>query len=134
MENLFEKALRSKLRFQVKGEITLEALWSVSKDVLIEYENQLKKIVESYAQSTRRMRVSRTKEQSENELRLAIVTYIIDTFEKEEDALSINKALDKEEQELLELKHNLLQEQKKKMTIDELNAQLAAIQQRKKSV
>lgn len=59
-------------------------------DQLIKYEEQLNEIVEGYGKSTRRSKVGRkTKTQEQDELRLAIVSSVLDTRIKEqEDATS----------------------------------------------
>jgi len=83
--NVFEQASRDKLRFDLSGQISTEQLWDVKLDNLISYEEGLAETVESYGKSTRRKAGRKTKEQELNELRLAIVTSILDTRIKEQE-------------------------------------------------
>jgi len=98
MDNIFEKASRVALRFDLNGQISTEQLWKANLTALVDFEQQLTEVVESYGKSTRRTRQARTVAQETNELRLAIVTYIIDVREKEaEDA--VNAAAIKEQRQ-----------------------------------
>ena len=94
--NIFELASRLKLRFNFNGTVSVEQLWDVKQDnldSLITYEEQLTEVVESYGKSTRRKAGRKTKEQELNELRLAIVSAILDTKIKErEEEMEASKA------------------------------------------
>ena len=83
--NIFEQASREQLRFDLQGQISTEQLWKVNLDNLITYEEQLSGVVESYGKATRRKAGRKTKEQESNELRLAIVTSVLDTRVKEQE-------------------------------------------------
>lgn len=93
--NIFEQASRDKLRFDVDGRISVEQLWTVKMQSLINFEQTLTEMVEGYGKSTRRTRQTRTEEQRANELRLAIVTHILDVREAEAEAAT-NAAATKE--------------------------------------
>jgi len=98
MDNIFEKASRVKLRFDINGQISTEQLWDVKMNNLVDFEQQLTEVVEGYGKSTRRTRQARTVAQEMNELRLAIVSYVLDVREKEtEDA--VNAAAVKEQKQ-----------------------------------
>jgi hypothetical protein len=84
--NVFEQASREALRFNLQGNISTEQLWDVKIDNLITYEEQLSEVVEAYGKSTRRKAGRKTKEQELNELRLAIVTSVLDTRIEEQEA------------------------------------------------
>lgn len=86
--NIFEQASRERLRFDLSGQISTEQLWDVKLDNLISYEEKLTETVESYGKSTRRKAGRKTKEQELNELRLAIVTSVLDTRIKEQEEAS----------------------------------------------
>lgn len=84
----FEQASRLKLRFNFRGNVGVEQLWDVKDSdlgELITYEEQLSEVVESYGKSTRRKAGRKTKDQELNELRLAIVSHILDTRIKEQE-------------------------------------------------
>jgi hypothetical protein len=94
--NIFEKATREKLRFETaKGLLSVESIWSLNLDSLIDLESDLTLVVDSYGKQTRRNRTGRTKDQELNELRLAIVTHAIDTKEAEITAAA-NEAQNKQ--------------------------------------
>lgn len=84
--SIFEKASRVKLRFNTQqGPVSVENLWTASVSSLINLEEQLTEVVESYGKTTRRKTI-KNEEQKANELRLEIVTHIIDTLEAEKKA------------------------------------------------
>ena len=86
--SIFEKASRVKLRFNTQqGPVSVENLWTASISSLINLEEQLTEVVESYGKTTRRKTI-KNEEQKANELRLEIVTHIIDTLEAENKANS----------------------------------------------
>lgn len=86
--SIFEKASRVKLRFNTQqGPVSVENLWTASISSLINLEEQLTETVESYGKTTRRKTI-KGEEQKLNELRLEIVTHIIDTLEAENKANS----------------------------------------------
>ncbi len=93
--NIFEQASRVKLRFDVNGQVSVEQLWTVNMQSLTNFEQTLTEMVEGYGKSTRRTRQTRTAEQTANELRLAIVTHILDVREAEAEAAT-NAAATKE--------------------------------------
>lgn len=96
MNNIFETASRLKLRFDINGQISTEQLWDAKIPALVDYEQQLTEVVEGYGKSTRRTRAARTITQEMNELRLAIVSYVLDVREKEA-ADEVNAAAVKEQ-------------------------------------
>lgn len=118
--NIFEQASRERLRFDLSGQISTEQLWDVKLDNLISYEESLAETVESYGKSTRRKAGRKTKEQELNELRLAIVTAVLDTRIKEQEeakeALQ-NKAHNQKIMDLIAAKQD---EELKSMSAEEL--------------
>lgn len=101
--NIFEQASRVKLRFDVNGQISVEQLWTVNMQSLANYEQTLTEMVESYGKFTRRTRQTRTAEQNANELRLAIVTHILDVREAEQAEATNAAAIKEHNQRILEL-------------------------------
>ena len=80
---MFEKASRKQLRFNTTaGSVSVERLWQMKISDLIALEDSQTEVCEKYAKTTRR-KSSRTVAQQDDELRLEILTYIIDTLEKE---------------------------------------------------
>lgn len=122
--NIFEQASRDKLRFDVNGQISVEQLWTVNMQSLANYEQTLTEMVESYGKSTRRTRQTRTAEQNANELRLAIVTHILDVREQEAEAATNAAATKEHNQRILELIRAKQEQKLADMSEDELKALL----------
>ena len=117
-------ALRLKLRFDISGSVSVEQLWDIKLTNLIDYEQRLTEVVEGYAKSTRRNRTRKTNEQLENELRLNLVTYVLDVREAEvEEAKQAaeNKA---HNQKILELIQSKKESELANKSIEELQAML----------
>lgn len=92
MSDLFEQATRKAIRFQLpQGELSVEQLWQLKPvkkagelvDVLADYEAQLQDEVAKFGTFTRRTSTARTAVQKETELKLAVVSYILDVKDKE---------------------------------------------------
>ena len=80
----FEKATRVKLRFSTEsGLLSVEQLWSLKYDKLVELETSLTETVEKYGKRSRRQAVTRSAEQELDELRLEIVTHILNVKDTE---------------------------------------------------
>lgn len=94
MTDIFALATRKRLRFQVpQGEVNIESLWRVNVPVLISYEEELEKAVEQFGKTSRRRSQTKTAEQEDTELRLAIVSYILDVKEAEAKAATDAKQI-----------------------------------------
>lgn len=122
--NIFEAASRKKLRFDINGQISTEQLWTASMTSLTDYEQMLTETVESYGKATRRSRKAKTAAQEQNELRLAIVTYILDVREAEQieaEQAASNKA---HNQKILELIQSKKENELQGKSIEELEAML----------
>ena len=86
--NIFEQAVRQQLRFDFNGLISIEQLYSAKrtsnfKDSLIAYEEHLTDMLSSFGKSSRRITTTKTKAQKETELKLAIVSALLDEIEAE---------------------------------------------------
>lgn len=104
--NIFEQASRLKLRFNFRGNVGVEQLWDVKDSELgdlITYEEQLSEVVESYGKSPRRSASRKTKEQEMNELRLSIVSYILDTRIQEREDAAVATANKAHNQKIMDL-------------------------------
>ena len=102
MDN-FQKATRIGLRFDLKGQVSVEQVWHANMQVLADYEQQLTEVVEGYGKSTRRTRRNRTAEQDANTLRLEIVSYILDVREQEAEEAANAADVKQHNQRILEL-------------------------------
>lgn len=122
--NIFEQASRDKLRFDVNGQVSVEQLWTVNMQSLTNFEQTLTEMVEGYGKSTRRTRQTRTAEQTANELRLAIVTHILDVREAEAEAATNAAATKEHNQRILELIRNKQEQKLADMSEEELKALL----------
>lgn len=122
--NIFEKASRLRLRFNLEGNISVEQLWTAPMSRLVDYEQALTEVVEGYGKSTRRIKKVRSTEQEANELRLEIITYILDVREAEEEAATIAQSNKEHNQELLELIQSKKYDELKDKSIAELEAMM----------
>lgn len=96
MSDLFEQATRKKLRFQLpKGELTIEPLWDLRPirqgnkivDELLNYKKELKlKFLQASLLQEEGEDISLTEEEKLDELRLAIVTHILNVKSEEKKA------------------------------------------------
>lgn len=122
--NIFEKASRLRLRFNVEGNISVEQLWTAPMSRLVDYEQALTEVVESYGKSTRRTKKARSTEQEANELRLEIISYILDVREAEQEAASTAADVKAHNQKILELIQSKRNEELTTKTVEELTAML----------
>ena len=118
--NIFEKASRIKLRFDLNGQISTEQIWSVPMSALADYEQSLTEVVESYGKSTRRSKKTRTEQQELNQLRLEIVTYVLDVRETELEAAKSAADVKEHNQKILELIRNKQDQKLQEMSVEEL--------------
>ena len=130
--NIFEQAVRQQLRVDVMGTSSIEQLYSAKrgsalKEALIQYEEQLQNQVESFGKSSRRVTTNKTKLQKDVELRLAIVSALLDEIEADEVAAKEKASLTERKQELLALKAEKQKEQRASMSLEEIEAQLAEL-------
>jgi len=92
--NIFEQATRLGLRFNLSnGELSTEQLWQLKPskrankvvDDLVDYEEELQDELAKFNVSNRRRSSAKSQEQQLLELRLAIVSHILDVREAEAD-------------------------------------------------
>jgi cytochrome P450 len=122
--NIFEAASRKKLRFDFNGQISVEQLWSATMPSLTDYEQQLTEVVEGYGKATRRSRKAKTVAQEQNELRLDIVTHILDVREAEQVEAETAQANKAHNQKILELIQGKKENELQGKSIEELEAML----------
>jgi len=127
--NYFEQAVRQQLRFDFNGQISIEQLYAVNrtskfKELLIAYEEDLEKTVESFGKASRRTSTEKTKLQKEVELRLAIISSLLDEIEEEEKLAKEKSSKEAKRQELLALKAQKQSEQLAELSLEEIDEQL----------
>jgi len=122
--NIFEKASRLALRFDLSGQISVEQLWKANMQMLADYEQQLAEVVEGYGKSTRRSRRNRTAEQEMNTLRLEIVTHVLDVREAEIEEAQNAASVKEHNNRILELVKQKQEQKLTEMTEEELLALL----------
>lgn len=95
--SVFEKASRLKLRFPLNGNCTTEDLWDFSKETLAELEVKLAESVEKQGKTNRFAK--KNGKLAIEELKLAIVSSVIDTkvAEEEESASATSKKAKRDE-------------------------------------
>ena len=120
MNNIFETASRLKLRFDISGQISVEQLWDAKMPALVDYEQQLTEVVDGYGKSKRRTRAARTIAQEMNELRLEIVTYVLDIRERELEEAKNAASVKEHNQKILELIAQKQNQQLADMSIEDL--------------
>jgi hypothetical protein len=130
--NIFEQAVRQQIRFDFNGQVTIEQLYNARrtntfKESLIAYEEDLTKQVEAFGKTTRRTSVEKTKYQKDTELKLSIVTALLDEIDADEKNAKEKADKDVKRQELLALKAKKQQEKIASMSEEEIDAELAAL-------
>lgn len=124
--NIFEVATRAKMRFPFRGNISVEDLWDLSV-------NDLDSIFK-----TLNARVKQTKEESllsvksaesaALDIQIAIVKHIVTVKLEEAEKRSADKARRAEKQKILEILNDKKDEALKNMSVEELQAKLAAME------
>lgn len=120
--NIFEVAVRNKMRFPFKGLVSVEDLWDLSVEnldsVFKTLNAQLKTVKEESLLNTK------TKEDKELDVRIEIVKYIVGIKLTEKEAQMNAKAKREEKQKILELIANKENEALQGKSIEELKAML----------
>jgi fatty acid-binding protein DegV len=132
--DLFAIATRKDIKFQFSpetvmkyqgkvpsGELSIQNLWKIkSQEALIDLEDELTEVVEKYGKSSRRKPAHKTVAQETQELRLAIVSFILDTLNKEQEEA---RSVAEKNQHNAEI-YEMIEEQKKKakasLSVEEL--------------
>ena len=126
MENIFEIATRTKMRFPFKGQISIEDLWDLSvKDLDAIYKTLNAQAKKSQEES---LLATKTKEDETVSVQIEIVKYIVTTKLAEAEAVKKSRELKEKKQKIMEIMsakqdealHNMSVEDLQKM-LDELN-------------
>jgi len=127
MENLFLEASRRKLRFETnKGQLSTEDLWDLSLtnlDTLAKAVN--KKLKEDSEES---FITVRSKTNTELNLKLEILVFIIRTKQEEQEAAKNRLAKQAELSTLKELLVNKKMQELSNLTSEEIQAKIAALE------
>jgi len=123
--NIFELASQKKLRFNFKGTVTVEELWGSKVNDLYDLEAELTDLLNK--QGTNRRNISMTPERELNELRLKIVTHIIDYKENMDKERKESIERTRELNRLLELMEKKKSVEEEKLTLEEVAARIAAL-------
>jgi hypothetical protein len=122
IENMFEVATRSKMRFPFRGLISVEDLWDLSVqnlDVIFKSLNsELKQVQEESLLNTK------TKEDKELDIKIEIVKYIVQVKLEEENLRQKAKAAKEQKQKIMEILSAKQDESLQNKSIDELKAML----------
>lgn len=122
------EASRLKLRFNTSsGVASTEDLWKLPYNTLVTMEEELKSTVEkANASTSRRNRKPLTKEQSNNELRLNIVTEVLNVIDSEADESKARAEVQANIYKYSELIAKKQEEDLSKLSTEELKALQAA--------
>jgi hypothetical protein len=122
----FESALRSKFRYKSPvGEITTEDLWALNLDQLNVTAITLKKEVDASKEES--FIKTRSKSSKTIEEKFNIVLYVIDVLLKEKELKALEKEKAVKRAALLELINEKEQESLKGKSVEELKAELVAL-------
>lgn len=119
MENLFIKASRLKLRFNYKGNQTVDDLWDLPLTTLDSIFKDLNKKVKAQAEES--LLNTKSKEDEVTELAIEIVKYIVATKQAEANAKLDAKAKREKLAKLYELKERIENKTLENMTIAEID-------------
>lgn len=118
--NIFEAASRMKLRFPINGSLSVEQLWTAKESDLINYEEQLLANKENRVKTSRRTPVKKSLENQTEDLRLSIVSHILDTLQSEREALASANEAKERRSKILALIEEKKDENLKNMSVEEL--------------
>jgi len=122
IENKFEVAIRSKMRFPFKGLVSVEDLWDLSPQnldsIFKTLNSELNKVKEESLLNTK------TKEDKELDVKIEIVKYIVSVKLEEEQSRLKAKAQKEQKQKILEILAAKQDESLQNKSIEELTAML----------
>lgn len=131
--NIFEQATRLDLLFQLPvGELNIQSLWKLKPvkrngklvDDLADYEIELNEQLSKFSQVRRRGSVAKTNEQELLELRLAIVSHILDVKDAEAQAAKEEAAKKVHNQKIQDLIAKKQEDKLGELSLEELQALL----------
>lgn len=122
MENIFEKGMRSKVRFEYKGSIGVEDLWDLSLEAL---DTIYKSLVVASRQSEEEGLLNVRKAEDEiRSLKIEIVKSVFETKKEELDARKLATAKKQEKARLKEILAQRQDEDLKSLSAEELQRKI----------
>ena len=128
---VFKEASRLNLKFKTtKGELNVIDLWQLSPNTLADYEYDLKNKLSLVNTKVvhRNQNSKKTEEQKLDELRLAIVSDILNTLEQESNEAKTKAEVNAKKQELLELLQEKKKENLKNLSEEEILERINSLQ------
>ena len=127
MENKFEIAIRNKYRFPYKGMVSVEDLWDLNVTQL----DGIFKTLNAQVKQEKEESLLTTKSAADTELetKISIIRYIVATKQAEAEKTKQAKAAKAEAQKLMDIIGRKQDEALEHMSIEELQAKLAALSQ-----
>lgn len=125
-EKMFEIAVRNKMRFPFKGQISAEDLWDLNANAL----DGIFKTLNSKVKATQEESLlqSRTKEDEEITIQIEIVRYIVNVKLAEEAARMAAKENYKKKQKILSIIADKQEDELKNKSADELQKMLESLE------
>lgn len=125
MENIFEIATRTKMRFPFKGQISVEDLWDLSvKDLDAIYKTLNAQAKKSQEES---LLTTKTKEDETVSVQIEIVKYIVTTKLAEAEAVKKSIELKEKKQKIMKIMSAKQDEALHNMSVDELQKMLDSL-------
>lgn len=122
MENMFEYAIRNKLRFPFKGMVSVEDLWDLSVNDL---DAVFKILNEKNKQCNKEsLLVTKTKEDEKLTVQIEIVKYIFNVKVKEANDRLLEKERKEKKQKILEIMESKQEAALQNKSIEELEKML----------
>ncbi|MGM0642080.1 MAG: hypothetical protein ACQESN_11735 [Thermotogota bacterium] len=105
MEEKFEKATRSKVRFEYKGQLSVEDLWDLSREELDTIYRDLTKQKNKLSDEDSLLN-KKTEEDKETALKISLVKYIFEVKTEEANAKLLEKERKEKKQKIMEVLAN----------------------------
>ncbi len=120
--NLFEQAVKLKVRFEYKGSLTAEDLWDLG---LEELDTIYRKLSANGRKDENSLLSSRkTKEDKMTELKMAVVKYVFEVKQEELNALKLKAEKRKKKEKLMDVLERKQNAELENKTPEEIRAML----------
>jgi hypothetical protein len=125
-KNMFEVAVRSKMRFPFKGVVSAEDLWDLSVENLDLVFKQLNSHVKQASEES--LLNKKTTEDEITDVKIEIIKYIVGVKMAEEEARKQSKFKREQKQKILSIISDKQDADLQNKTVDELNAMLSNLE------
>lgn len=125
MENMFEFATRSKMRFPFKGQISVEDLWGLRVEDLDTVFKSLNKQVKQTKEES--LLATKTTEDTILDTQIAIVKYIFDVKVQETNARLLEKERKEQKQKIMSILATKQEQELQNKSVEELQKMLDEI-------